>query len=72
MKNSNLSQKLTEAIFNCSLNLYPKYKLVDGGERIMIELAEGKFKSLGLHHISENGVLCDDMETFIEWEKFSK
>ena len=54
-----------------SVVTYPKYKLVDGGERVMIELAKDKFKGFGVHHISEEGILCDDLETYIKWEMFS-
>ena len=38
----------------------------------MIEIAENKFKSLLAHHVSSDGLLCNDMETFIKWEEFSR
>lgn len=53
------------------VNVYPKYKLVDGGERVIIELSEEKFKGFNVHHVSEEGILCDDLETYIKWEMFS-
>lgn len=51
---------------------YPVYKLLDGGDLVLIELQEGKFKKLKPHHIGPDGMLCDDLETFIKWEMFSK
>jgi hypothetical protein len=69
---SDLTKKLAEAIFNADITVYPKYKLIDAGGTILIETSAGEFKSLGLHHMSEEGVLCDDLETFIKWEDFSK
>ena len=53
-------------------SIYPKYKLINGGENIMIELKPDKFKYLNVHHIGPDGVLCnDEAETFIKWEMFS-
>ena len=69
---SDLTRKLAEAIFNADITIYPKYKLIDAGGTILIETSAGEFKSLGLHHMSEEGVLCNDLETFIKWEDFSK
>ena len=70
---SYLVQKLTKELFNdCFKNNYPKYRLVDGGQSVMIEIAENKFKSLLTHHVSSDGLLCNDMETFIKWEEFSR
>jgi hypothetical protein len=69
---SDLTKKLAEAIFNADITIYPKYKLIDAGGTILIETSAGEFKSLGLHHMSEEGVLCNDLETFIKWEDFSK
>lgn len=70
---SYLVQKLTKELFNCfGKTDYPKYRLVDGGQSVMIEIAENKFKSLLTHHISPDGLLCNDMETFIKWEEFSR
>lgn len=71
-KDSNLTKKLAEAIFNADITVYPKYKLIDAGGTILIETSAGEFKSLGLQHMSEEGVLCNDLETFIKWEDFSK
>lgn len=51
---------------------YPVYKLLEGGDLVLIELSEGKFKRLKPHHIGPDGMLCDDLETFIKWEMFSK
>ena len=70
---SYLVQKLTEELFNCFEKTdYPKYRLVEGGQSVMIEIAENKFKPLSTHHISSEGLLCNDMETFIKWEEFSR
>lgn len=76
MKNNQRSMELANQLFKQSIDLtgvvtYPKYRLVDGGETVMIELAKDKFKSLKMHHMSEEGILCDDMETYIKWEMFS-
>lgn len=70
------STELANAIFKNNIDLskvneYPKYKLIDGGQRVMIEVQKDKFKSFGVHHISEEGILCDDLETYIKWEMFS-
>lgn len=68
-----MNSELAEKLFNFKKsNTYPRYKLVDGGENVLIELSENKFKSYKVHHIMELGVLCDDLETFIKWEDFSK
>ena len=70
---SYLVQKLTKELFNCFEKTdYPKYRLVEGGQSVMIEIAENKFETLLTHHISSDGVLCNDMETFIKWEEFSR
>ena len=68
--------ELANAIFKSNIDLsgintYPKYKLVDGGDTVLIEIVKDKFKSFKPHHISEEGILCDDLETFIKWEMFS-
>jgi hypothetical protein len=55
-----------------NIKTYPVYRLVEGGERIIVELNPDKFKSLKPHHIGPEGILCDDLETFIKWEMFSK
>ena len=52
-------------------SMYPKYTLVDGGSTILIEVVKNKFKSFNVHHISEEGILCDDLETYIKWGMFS-
>lgn len=52
-------------------NIYPKYRLTNGGEVVVIDLDDKKSKSFGVHHISEEGILCDDLDTFIKWEMFS-
>ncbi len=62
MNNINLTNVVT----------YPIFKLLDGGNRILIEISKDKFKSLGAHHVGPDGVLCDDLETFIKWDMFSK
>ena len=53
------------------VSAYPKYKLIEGGQRVLIEIVKDKFKGFGVHHISEEGILCDDLETYIKWEMFS-
>ena len=70
--------ELANAIFKQNIDLsgisssiYPKYRLVQGGEMVQIELVKDKFKGYGVHHISGEGILCDDLETFIKWEMFS-
>lgn len=75
---SSKTSELANAIFKQNIDfsgvassIYPKYKLINAGERVMIELAKDKFKSFGVHHISEEGILCDDLETYIKWEMFS-
>lgn len=54
------------------IKTYPIYKLVNGGETIHQTNKDGSMKEYKVHHISETGIMCDDLETFIEWEKFSK
>lgn len=79
MKNHTNSTKTTElanAIFKQNIDLsgvvtYPKYKLVEGGEIVSIELDQDKFNHMKIHHMSEEGILCDDLETFVKWEMFS-
>ena len=39
---------------------------------VQIEVVKDKFTSFKIHHISEEGLLCDDLETFIKWEEFSR
>lgn len=53
------------------VDMYPKYKLIEAGERVLVEVSKDKFKSFLAHHIGEEGVLCDDLETFISWGMFS-
>ena len=70
------STELANAIFKQNIDLsrgstYPKYTLVQAGERVMVEVVKDKFESFGVHHISEEGILCDDLETYIKWELFS-
>ena len=81
MKSSNKTSKsaeLANAIFKQNVDfsgvsgsIYPKYKLIEGGQRVIMEVQKDKFKSFGVHHISEEGILCDDLETYIKWEIFS-
>lgn len=72
------TSELANAIFKQNIDfsgisgsIYPKYKLINAGESVLIEVAKDKFKSFGSHHISEEGILCDDLETFVKWEMFS-
>lgn len=51
--------------------VYPKYKLVDGGTTVQIEVKKDRSISYKIHHIGPDGVLCDDLETFVKWEMFS-
>ena len=76
MSTNKNSTELVNAIFKQNIDLsgvstYPKYALVQAGERVMVEVVKDKFKSFGVHHISEEGILCDDLETYIKWELFS-
>ena len=81
MQSSNTHSKSTElanSIFKQNIDfsgvagsIYPKYKLIDGGQRVLVELSKDKFKGLGVHHVSEEGILCDDLETYVKWELFS-
>lgn len=68
--NSNLFKQGID-LSSIKSSIYPKYKLIEGGSRVLAELKEGKFKTLEIHHISEEGVLCNDLETYIKWEMFS-
>ena len=71
-KTSPLVNQLATELFKLKgENIYPKYRLINGGEVVVIDLDASKSKSFGVHHISEEGLLCDDLETFIEWEMFS-
>lgn len=71
-KPSPLVSQLANEMFKLKgADIYPKYRLINGGENIMIDLSPNKYKRLGVHHMSEEGLLCDDLETFIEWEMFS-
>lgn len=65
-----LNQINLEGIIKGTSN-YPIYKLLEGGELVLIELSENKFKRLKPHHVGPDGVLCDDLETFIKWDMFS-
>jgi len=67
----NLENVFKQNIDLSGLNVYPKYRLVQAGERVLIEVVKDKFKSFGVHHVSEEGILCDDLETYIKWEMFS-
>lgn len=78
MSTNSKSTELANAIFKQNIDfsgisgsIYPKYKLVEAGERVIKEISKDKFKSFGVHHISEEGILCDDLETYIKWELFS-
>lgn len=64
--------KETNGINISGIAIYPNYKLVDGGNRVLVELSKDKFKSFSPHHVGPDGVLCDDLETFITWDRFSK
>lgn len=66
----NLNQINLEGVIKGTTK-YPVYKLLDGGDIVLIELSEGKFKKLKPHHIGPDGMLCDDLETFIKWDMFS-
>lgn len=66
MKNSN---ELTQKIDLVALKGQRKYSLIEGGKYVLIN-NNGKYKKLGVHNLGPNGVLCDDLETFVEWEQF--
>ncbi len=71
-KESPLVNQLATELFKLKgENVYPKYRLINSGEVVVIDLDDIKSKSFGVHHISEEGLLCDDLETFIEWKMFS-
>lgn len=69
LSNSLFKQNIDFSGINNSI--YPKYTLVDGGVTILKEVSKDKFESFNVHHISEEGILCDDLETYIKWEMFS-
>lgn len=69
LANSLFKQNIDFSSINDSI--YPKYSLVDGGSTILKEVTKDKFESFSVHHISEEGILCDDLETYIKWEMFS-
>ena len=79
MKTQTKTAELANAIFKQSIDLsgisgsiYPKYKLINGGDIIQVEVKPDKYKSLYIQHIGPDGVLCnDEAETFIKWEMFS-
>lgn len=71
-KTSTLVSQLSNELFKLKGDIiYPKYRLTNGGEVVVIDLDDNKSKSFGVHHMSEEGLLCDDLETFIKWEMFS-
>lgn len=50
----------------------PRYILHNTGEMGSVSeyLGNGKYKTRKIYHMSEAGVMCIDLETFIPWEKF--
>lgn len=67
----NLNQINLEGINIKPSKKYPIYRLLEGGDLVLIETHESKFKKLKPHHIGPDGMLCDDLETFIKWDMFS-
>lgn len=69
LANSLFKQNIDFSKINNSI--YPKYTLVSGGTTVLKEVSRDKFESFSVHHISEEGILCDDLETYIKWEMFT-
>jgi hypothetical protein len=41
-------------------------------DKVFIEWSNGKFSEQNIYHMSDSGILCDDMETYIEFAEFEE
>lgn len=46
------------------------FELVDNNERVFIKWSDGKYTEEKVYHVGEDGVLCDDMETYLEYADY--
>lgn len=60
--------ELPESLKEVAAKAEPKYRIYN--DNIFIRIGEDKYKSLGIHNINEQGILCNDLETFITWDEF--
>lgn len=47
------------------------FEVVDNGERVFIEWEDGYWSEKKVYHIGEEGILCNDFETYIEFGDLS-
>ena len=43
-----------------------KWELLNNNEKIFIEYVDGTYKLFKVYHIGDEGILCDDLETYIK------
>jgi len=45
------------------------FEVVDDGYRVFIEWEDGMWSSKKIYHIGEEGILCNDLKTYIEFSE---
>jgi len=46
------------------------FEIADDKERVFIQWSNGKYTEEKVYHVGEDGVLCDDMETYLEYADY--
>jgi hypothetical protein len=47
-----------------------EFELVDNDERVLMQWSDGKWTEQKVYHLGDDGILCDDMETYIEFADY--
>lgn len=49
-----------------------EFELLDGDERVIIKLSNGKWIEKKVFNVGSEGILCNDLETYIEFADFEE
>lgn len=48
------------------------YELVNKGEDVVVTFQDGTCGIFGVYNVSPLGIMCDDMETFIDFDEIER
>lgn len=48
------------------------FELVDNEERVFIQWDDGRWTEQKVYHVGDEGILCRDLETYIEFKDFEE
>lgn len=62
---------LPKSLESLAKTVEPKFALINGGKQVVEKIGKDQYKSYRVMNVSPSGIMCDDLETFITWDKFN-